>query len=235
MTCIVLPDVEALEAAAVRRIVLAAARAQAQHGSFHFALAGGSTPAGVYRRLASAHGLDWRRVRVFWGDERAVPANHPESNQHLARTTLLEHVPIPPEQIHPMPAQAGDLEAAAREYEALLHEHLGSPPRLDLVLLGLGADGHTASLFPGGDAVREASRWVVAAAAPVIAPRLTLTPPLLATATALLFLVTGKAKAAALRRVLYAPHDPVDIPPHALPRAATTFLVDRAAAGDYGP
>ena len=232
MRCIVLPDVEAVEEEAARRLATGIGQAQAQHGRCALALAGGSTPRGVYRRLATWPGVDWQRVHVFWGDERAVPPDSPASNQRLAREALLDHVPIPPAQVHPMPAGSADLDAAAREYEDLLCTQLGRPPRLDLVLLGLGEDAHTASLFPGSAAAAERTRFVAATPAPVIAPRLTLTLPALAVAHQLLFVVHGASKAWALRQVLYAAPDPLRVPAHALRDLAVTFVVDRAAAGD---
>jgi 6-phosphogluconolactonase len=232
MRCIVLPDVESVEDEATRRLVAGIGKAQAQHGRCALALAGGSTPRGVYRRLAAWPGVDWQRVLVFWGDERAVPPDSPDSNQRLAREALLDQVPIPPSQVHPMPAGSPDLDSAARQYEDLLCSLLGRPPRLDLVLLGLGEDAHTASLFPGSAAAAERARFVVATPAPVIASRLTLTIPALAAADSLLFVVHGASKAWALRQVLHAASDPLRVPAHALRDAAVTFVVDRAAAGD---
>ena len=232
MRCIVLPDVESVEGEAARRVATAIGKAQAQHGRCALALAGGSTPRGVYRRLAAWPGVDWHRVLVFWGDERAVPTDSPDSNQRLARAALLDHVPIPASQVHPMPVETDDLDAAARQYEDLLCTLLGRPPRLDLVLLGLGEDAHMASLFPGSAAAAERTRFVVSTPAPVIAPRLTLTVPALAVADSLLFVVHGSSKAWALRQVLHAAPDPLRVPAHALRDAAVTLLVDRAAAGD---
>ena len=234
MRCIVLQDAEAVAAEAADRILRAAAAAQAERGAFHLALAGGNTPRRAYEIMGGATAVDWTRVHIYWGDERAVPADDPRSNQRMARTALLDRVPIPPGQIHPLPAWEPDLDAAAQRYEALLRQQLGEPPRLDLALLGLGTDAHTASLFPGGAAVQEPERLVVSAPAPVIAARLTLTPVAFGAARAVQFLVTGADKIAALRRALYAPHDPVRIPPHAIvARAAqVVWLVDRAAAGD---
>ncbi len=230
--CIVLRDAASVEEEAVRRILLAIAGAQKVRGQCSLALAGGVTPRGIYARLARAAGADWRRVHVYWGDERAVPSDSPDNNAHMARTAFLDHVPIPAAQIHPMPATAPDLDAAARAYEDLLCADLGRPPCLDLVLLGLGTDAHTASLFPHSAAVQEIERYVVATKAPAIAPRLTVTPPLLNAARALLLVAHGTSKAGALHRVLHAAHDPLRLPPHALCPEILTLLADRAAAGD---
>lgn len=230
--CIVLRDASSVEEEAARRILVAVAEAAASRGRCNLALAGGSTPVGIYARLALAPGVDWGSVHVYWGDERAVPAGSPENNASMARHALLDHVPIPADQIHPMPTAAADLDAAARAYEELLSLHLGRPPCMDLVLLGLGPDAHTASLFPGSPAVQERERYVVATPAPAIAPRLTVTPPLLNAARALLLVAHGIAKARALHGVLHAAHDPSRFPPHALRHETLTILVDRAAAGD---
>jgi 6-phosphogluconolactonase len=232
--CIVLQDAEAVAAETARRITRAASRAQVDRGAFHLALAGGTTPRRAYEILAQATDIDWTRVHISWGDERAVPPDDPRSNQHMARAALLERVPIPRDQIHPLPAWEPDLDAAAQRYEELLRQRLGEPPRLDLALLGLGTDAHSASLFPDGTAVQERERLVVAAPAPVIAARLTLTPVALGAAREVDFVVTGADKAAALRRALHAPYDPLRIPPHAIVACAAevVWLVDRAAAGD---
>ena len=216
----------------MRRILVAIADAATSRDRCTLALAGGSTPVGIYARLAVAPGVDWGRVHVYWGDERAVPADSPENNACMARNALLDHVPIPADQIHPMPSTAADLDAAARAYEDLLCAQLGRPPCLDLVLLGLGPDAHTASLFPGSPAVQERERYVVTTPAPAIAPRLTVTPPLLNAARALLLVAHGRSKARALHGVLHAAHDPLRFPPHALRDETLTILVDRAAAGD---
>jgi 6-phosphogluconolactonase len=228
MQPVTLADADSVAEEACRRIVRAAQAAQRQRGRFSLALAGGSTPRRAYERLARAD-VDWQRVHVFWGDERALPPDHRHSNQRMARAAWLDSVSIPPTQIHPMPADLEDLDAAAQGYTQTLRRELGAPPRLDLILLGLGEDGHTASLFPGSAALMEKERLVVATAAPAIAPRLTLTPAAIRAAREILFLVTGAAKAPALRRVLHGAHDPWALPPHAIHRNDAVWLVDRAA------
>lgn len=165
-------------------------------------LSGGSTPRPVYARLAEVD-LPWSRVHLFWGDERYVPHDDPRSNYRMAREVLIRHVPIPPENVHPMPTYMHDPDEAARVYEATLRAFYPAEwPTFDLVLLGLGADGHTASLFPHSPALRERERWVVPAPG-VDVDRLTLTFPALNHARALFFLVRGESKAPAVARVLH--------------------------------
>ena len=228
---LVQPDADALHAEAARRIADAAARAQAARGVFQWVLSGGSTPHATYVRLRDAP-VDWQRVHVFWGDERAVPATSPDSNQRAAREALLDHVPIPPENVHPIDADASDPERAARSYEAVLRRHLGTPACADLVLLGLGADAHTASLFPDSPVLDASDRLVCPAAAPTLAPRLTWTVPALRAAREILVLVLGAEKRVALQIALAHRDDPGGAPiqrvlfghPHA------TILADRRAA-----
>ncbi|MFQ5601421.1 MAG: 6-phosphogluconolactonase [Candidatus Krumholzibacteriia bacterium] len=230
---VVLPDSEAVAHEALRRIVAAASRAIEERGSCALVLAGGSTPRRVYQRLAGRSDVDWRRVHLFWGDERAVPPDAPDSNYRMVREALLAHIEIPPSRVHRMPADAEDLDGAARAYEELLRATLGARPTFDLVLLGLGADAHTASLFPGQAAVHEKERLVVATPAPVIAPRLTLTPPALNASRAVLFLVTGEGKREALRRATRSAQGAGEVPARAIrpPDGQVVWLVDRAAAG----
>ena len=175
-------------------------------------LSGGNTPRTLYGLLASEfrERLPWSRIHIFWGDERYVPADSPDSNYRMARETLLDHIPCPPANIHPMPTAIDPPEAAAAAYAETLHDYFGDDrPRFDLVLLGLGADGHTASLFPGSAALAERTRWVVATTAPAKPPRrLTLTLPILNEAANLFVLVAGSDKADALRHVQSGTADP---------------------------
>jgi 6-phosphogluconolactonase len=175
-------------------------------GTCSMVLSGGSTPRTLYGLLATEFRtrIPWTQVQVFWGDERYVPPEDPHSNYRMVKETLLDHVPCPPSNIHPMPTHFQSAEAAARDYERTLRNHFVDEwPHFDLVLLGIGDDGHTASLFPGSLALAERTRWVVAAQAPV-APqsRLTLTLPALTRAAAVSVLVAGRTKAEALRHVL---------------------------------
>jgi 6-phosphogluconolactonase len=204
---------------------------------FTWALAGGSTPRALYRLLAGAPYCDrlpWPAIHFFWGDERHVPPDHPESNFRMARETLLDAVPVPPANLHRIAAEEPDAERAAARYAAALRSFFalaaGEWPRFDLVLLGLGKDGHTASLFPGSAAVRERKRLVVAPWVEALrAFRITLTPPVLSHARRAIFLVSGSEKAEALRAVLEGPRDPDRYPAQAV-EGNRLWMVDRAAA-----
>ena len=205
------PDVRVYETPAEAAASLAAevsrlsAESIAERGRFAVALAGGSTPAALYALLAApplAEEIDWPRWHVFWGDERCVPPDHPDSNYGMAKRTLLDHVPIPPSQVHRM-AGEDDPQRAADAYAATLAETLAPDGRLDLALLGIGDDGHTASLFPGTAALAETERPVVANWVPHLdAHRITLTLPALNRARHVAVLATGADKADAVRRAL---------------------------------
>ena len=232
----IFPDTGALLDAAADAVAASAAASIHERGRVTLALAGGATPRGLYERLAGPwrERIDWARVHVFWGDERCVLPTHADSNYRLAAETLLRHVPVPDTQIHRM---AGELEPAmaARQYAATLASALdarpGAPPVLDLVLLGLGADGHTASLFPGSDAVDDTQHTVVATPpAEGRGWRLTLTLPVLNAARSTLWLVTGEAKAAALAAVLDGLPAPLPLPAQRVTGHDVRWLVDRAAA-----
>ena len=233
----VYPDLESLSRAAAALLVRQANLAVAARGRFSVALAGGATPRRTYELLAASPLADqapWDRVHVFWGDERCVPLTDPRSNARLAKEAWLDRVPVPGHQIHPLDC-ALDPAAAARQYEAQLREFFaGQPPILDLVFLGLGDDGHTASLFPGTTVLAETERW---AAAVYVAGqdlhRVTLTAPLINQAAMVVFLVAGGAKAGVLKEVLHGPRDPARLPaqlirPH---HGELRWLVDLAAAG----
>ena len=196
----------------------------AERGSCALGLAGGRTPDPVYRELASGSSIDWQQVDVFFGDERAVPPDHPDSNYRMVRLALLSRVPIPAAQVHRMEAERADREAAAREYERAL------PPRLDVLVLGLGSDGHTASLFPGSAALDERRRLVL----PVVGPkppaeRLTITPPVIEAARKVAVIATGNDKAAMVARAIEGPLEPKAVPAQ-LARRAVWFLDQAAAA-----
>jgi len=199
-------DYEALSRAAAELFLRQAKEATEDHGRFSVALSGGSTPQRAYELLAGPPfntQVDWGRVHVFWSDERCVPPNDPRSNARMAREKLLDHVPVPPGHVHPI-ACAGSAENAARSYESLLRSFFdGGPKSFDLVFLGLGTDGHTASLFPGTPALLEKDRWVTEIYSEKEAiHRVTLTAPILNQALVLAFIASGASKAVVLREVL---------------------------------
>ena len=188
---------EALPEAAARLIATGIELAISQRGCATVALAGGTTPRMVYRRLAQVHRLPWERIEIYFGDERAVSPDDPQSNYRMARELLFDAVPIPSSHIHRMPAERPDREAAANEYGAEL------PHRLDLIILGIGEDGHTASLFPGSYALDEEVRKVVAVAGPKPPThRLTVTPPVITAAATKIVLASGSGKAKAVAEAL---------------------------------
>src|SRR5258705_2202986 len=232
----VLPSAAELADAAAGRFVAAAADALALGGQFLGAPAGGSTPRDTYLRLgteALVSKVMWSRVHVLWGDERCVPPDDIESNYRMARETLLDRVPVPAANVHRIHGE-DDPATAAGVYEATLRTLL----RIDLFLLGLGEDGHTASLFPGGAAVHERTRWVMAARASAASLwRITLTPAVINAAAEVLFLVSGGAKAGILRRVLEGPRRPQELPAQAIAPAngRVRWCVDAAAAADLTP
>lgn len=240
-TILRLADAEEVSAAAAREFVRCARTALAARGRFMVALAGGSTPRRSYERLGEEplrDQLDWRGVDFFWSDERAVPPDHRDSNYRMACEALLNGLAIEARRIHRMQGERGDLDAAAREYEAELARAFGTapegePPALDLVILGMGADGHTASLFPNTAALHETTRWVVSNHVPrLAAQRLTLTAPILNRAARVVFLVTGAEKAEALADVIEGPADAERLPSQLIrPRSgALVWIVDRLAA-----
>jgi len=211
----------------------AGARAAAARGSCSIALSGGNTPRPLHERLARMD-LPWERVHLFWGDERYVPHDSAESNYRMARETLINRISIPPGNVHPMPTDRPDPDQAARDYEAELRAYFGSsPPRFDLVLLGLGEDGHTASLFSGAAALQERERLVMPSLAPAEPrQRLTLTYPVINNAARVFFMVAGEEKAEAVRRALTA-DEPLERTPAAGVRphdGRLAWWLDEAAA-----
>jgi 6-phosphogluconolactonase len=224
--------------AGARLCVELAWQAIALHDEFSVALAGGNTPRETYRLLAGSEfgeQVDWSKVQVFWSDERAVPPDHAESNYGMARRELLLHVPIPPANVHRMEANRPHLGRAAQDYEDVIRRHIPLNargfPRFDLILLGMGADGHTASLFPGAHRINETSRWV---STPMVTKlksrRMTLTLPVLNAAEYVLFLVCGPEKASILHEVLEGTNDP-PLPAQmvTVPEGHRAILADEAA------
>ncbi len=203
---------ELSQAAAARFEELARAAAEAK-GLFSAALSGGSTPRRLFEILAAppfVRGIPWEKVHLFQVDERCVPPDHPQSNYRMIRESLLSKAPIPERNFHRLAAEQPDRDQASRAYAQELAEilkpHEGTPPRLDLMLLGMGPDGHTASLFPGTAALEESRLWVCANYVEKLKMhRLTLTFPVLNSGANILFLVAGADKAEVLREVLEGP------------------------------
>jgi 6-phosphogluconolactonase len=229
-------DLEALSQAAAQLVVDSAREAISATGRFTVALSGGHTPKRTFEWLAKppfVGEIAWPDVDVFWVDERCVPPDDERSNERLARTALLDRVPIEPTRIHPIRCAGNPLAAAAR-YDAELHRYAGPEKGLDLILLGLGEDGHTASLFPGTAVVGEQTRWaseVFLASQQMF--RVTMTAPFINRAARIAFLVAGAEKAPVVRDVMYGPLDPARLPAQLIQPAGgeLRWLLDREAAG----
>lgn len=232
-------NAEALARGAARLFVEWAWQAIARDGNFFVALSGGKTPEAFFRVLASPEyraQVDWPRVQVFWGDERPVPPESDQSNYGMARRELLIRVPIPGANVHRMEAEKPNIGRAAQDYEALLRALLPLDergfPKFHLVFLGLGEEGHTASLFPGQRAMRDTSRWVSTPTVPQVnSKRMTLTLPVINAADRVLFLVSGAEKAEPLFRVVTDTGDP-PVPAQLVKplNGVRTVLCDEAAA-----
>jgi 6-phosphogluconolactonase len=237
------PDAEAVSRAAALEMVDLARAAISERGRFCVALSGGSTPRRMYEILSEAPRwaqLDWRRVEFFWGDERAVPPEHPDSNYGAAAAGLLGKLGVPADRIHRIQGELPDPDQAAALYQDELARVFatpveGLPPVFDLILLGMGPDGHTASLFPYSQALTERRRWVVGyTVARLAKKRITMTFPVLNRAAEVRLLVTGADKAGVLREALTGPREPERLPVQAVvPEAGRlVWLVDRDAAAD---
>jgi 6-phosphogluconolactonase len=199
------------------------------NGRCSIALSGGKSPQPIHAELAASfREIPWKNVDVYFGDERAVPPTDPMSNYGMARASLLDRVPVPAANVRRMEGERADLDAAARDYERLL------PPAFDILLLGIGPDGHTASLFPGAATLDERVRRVVAADSPFPPPRrLTITPPVIAAARRTAMIVSDRDKAGIVQRALEGPRDP-----HALPSQLAlggVWILDRDAASRLTP
>jgi len=232
----VLPTPDALAQAAAERVVDAARRNTERNGTFSLTLSGGSTPKALYTLLASDHyrgQIDWPEVEIFFGDERTVPPDHPDSNYRMAHQALLSKVPLKPGNIHRMRGEINP-EQAAKEYGQLLKERFGDDGGPDLVLLGIGEDGHTASLFPHSPALKETRhRCVANPVAKLKTTRLTMTAPFVNRAREVDVLAAGAGKAKVLHEVLEGPDDPERLPIQRIqPKSANLlYLLDAAAAG----
>jgi 6-phosphogluconolactonase len=224
------PDYEALSKTAVQHVRTALFGTLRDRDRFTMALAGGSTPRRLYELLADEE-LPWARVHLFWGDERFVPHDHPKSNVRLVRETLLDHIDIPDANVHPMPTE-GTPDAAAATYEDVLQTAFADRSHtFDLALLGMGADGHTASLFPEHDPDPNDPNWVRAVSAPPrhdIGQRLTCTLPVLNDARQAFVLVSGASKRETVRGAL--DEGDSDLPiTRVRPRGRLLWLLDEAA------
>jgi len=230
----VFDDPEQLAHAAAAKFV---EYAKESHERYCVSLAGGNTPRRVYELLATepySAEIDWSRVHLFFGDERAVPPAHPDSNYAMVAEALISKVSIPPANVHRIPAERGAYESATA-YEDHLREFFAGQtwPRFDLVLLGMGEDGHTASLFPGSEALEETSRWVVATRnVQTATDRITLTLPVFNEAKHVMFLVVGKKKAQRLKEALRPKPEADLLPAQAIKPTNGTleWLVDADAA-----
>lgn len=228
----VLADKSALVQRSLDLVIEKLHAAMAERGCFSIALSGGSTPKPLYEALAREN-LPWDNVQVFWGDERYVPSSHPDSNEGMTRTAWLNHVPIPAENVHPMPTDAADPAVAAAQYEQVLQQVFQAPagtfPSLDVVLLGMGDDGHTASLFPHTEALRVHDRLITVGNKDG-QPRLTFTAPLINQARCVIFMVAGASKQPALAQVFAAEADALLYPSRFIqPQGELWWLLDQAA------
>jgi 6-phosphogluconolactonase len=238
------PTSDALMHAAADAFVSSAAQAIRASGRCVVALSGGSTPKRLFALLAAdpyATRIDWPHIHLLWGDERCVPPDDPQSNYRMTREALLDHVPVPQANVHRIRGEDSPA-AAADAYERELREMFRTPSgppqltpgaRFDLILLGMGDNGHTASLFPGLTAVREATRWVMAEYVGEVSMwRVTLTPVVINAAAEIVFLASGSEKAAMLQRVLEGPHQPDALPAQVVaPRdGRLRWLIDADAA-----
>jgi 6-phosphogluconolactonase len=238
MQIAIFPDTNTLSQQAAQYIVRLASEAIVTRGRFTIALSGGSTPKILYGLLGTEPyrgQINWASVEIFWSDERCVPPDSVDSNYALAQEVLLSKVPIPANQVHRMPADQPDREAASREYTSEMQRTFGTNgiPSFDLLQLGMGPEGHTASLFPHQESLHEQQRLVM----PVIVPkppppRLTFTPPLLNAARHVLFLVTGSEKAEAIQAVLEGPDQPEEYPAQIVrpPNGEVVWMLDTGAA-----
>ena len=235
----IVPDETALARRVADVFTALAASSIADHGFFAVSLAGGSTPKAAFDLLAGGPertAVDWKRVRFYFGDERCVPPGDPESNYRTAREHLFDPLGIPPEQIHRMRGEAPPEEAAA-DYEALVRSTMGNAPVFDMINLGMGPDGHTASLFPGTLEQIDPARLVSAIWVEKFKThRVTLTPRAINAARAIVVAAGGESKAGALAHVLNGPREPDLYPSQILnPKNGTlTWIVDRAAAKGLG-
>jgi 6-phosphogluconolactonase len=232
------PDLHTISQQAAAYVARIASQAIVTRGRFSIALSGGNTPAQLYGLLGSEpykSQIDWQLVDIFWSDERCVPPDDPESNYRMAHEVLLSHISIPAVQVHRMPADQPNRDAASLAYTQEMQRVFGTNgiPAFDLIQLGMGPEGHTASLFPHQPSLRETERLVMPVSVPKPPPdRLTFTPPILNAARNVLFLVTGADKADALHAVIEGAYNPDEYPAQIVrpPKGEVTWMVDTAIA-----
>jgi 6-phosphogluconolactonase len=238
----ILTNIDAIAKRAAQDFVQSATQAVSEKGSFTVALAGGSTPKALYSLLASDAALrsqvPWDKMYVYFGDERSVGPDHADSNFRMATETMLSKVPLKPEQVFRIKGEYKDTEKAAQEYEQVLRTSFkiaeGQFPRFDLVFLGIGNEGHTASLFPGTKALHETKRLVMRNwVGKLYTNRITLTAPAINSAARVIFMVTGADKTLALKGVLEGPYEPEQLPAQLIqaPNGKLIWLVDTVAGG----
>jgi 6-phosphogluconolactonase len=241
----VVKDLDEISRMAAAEVVRLASRVEPDARPFTIALSGGSTPARLHKRLGSEptvrDRLPWENIHFFWGDERHVPPDHAQSNYRMARDTLFAFAPVPGSNIHRICTEEPDAVLAAEKYERELFAFFklkqGQLPRFDIIVLGMGPDGHTASLFPGTDALHETKRLVVANWVEKLQThRITMTAPVLTKAALIIFLVSGREKAAVLKEVLEGEFRPELLPAQLIrpDNGKLLWLVDQAAAGGLG-
>jgi 6-phosphogluconolactonase len=232
------PDIDSLSQHAAQYVVRIASESIAARGRFTIALSGGTTPRKLYMLLGSepySSQINWQQVYIFWGDERCVAPDNPDSNYYMAQEVLFGKIPIPSLQVHRMPADQPDRDAASQAYTAEMQRAFGTRgiPNFDLIQLGMGPEGHTASLFPHQASLHEAQRLVMPVSVPKPPPdRLTFTPPLLNSARNILFLVAGSEKAEALQAVLEGEYQPEEYPAQIVrpTNGEVVWMLDNAAA-----
>ncbi len=232
------PDIETISQQAATYVARIAREAIVTRGRFTIALSGGNTPKQLYGLLASepySSQIDWQLVEIFWSDERCVPPDAPESNYHMAQEVMLSRLSIPVAQVHRMPADRDNRDAASQEYTQEMQRVFSTNgiPEFDLIQLGMGPEAHTASLFPHQPSLHEKERLVMPVSVPKPPPdRLTFTPPILNAARNILFLATGADKADALQAVIEGPRNPDEYPAQIVrpPNGEVTWMVDKAIA-----
>jgi len=232
----VAPDVAALARQAADTIQDVASTAISQTGRFSIALSGGSTPKTLFELLAAEYGqkIDWANSHIFWSDERCVPPDDADSNYKMAHETLLDHIPLPASNIYRIKGELDPVEGAS-QYEETLHTYFHDQlPRFDIILLGMGDDGHTASLFPGTEALNERQRWVIPNHVATVKQtwRITFTVPVINNAANVMFLIAGTGKAARLKQVIQGAYTPNELPSQLIKPTDGNLIwaVDHAAA-----